>query len=356
MNKDYRSLELGNEENDENNREYFRLIANNDYNEAHQYWCSRIVTSASDYQNYFYKAMTIISLYNFEDDENMEEIAKNLFQTVLSYKPNNSKITSLCNFALGIYYTRKNDLNQGRSYFEIAKNYNIQNSYHIGRFLYYHRAFSDALIYLQPNEYQLPKSVYYRGLCYFKKQNYVKAEENFKLYLEYEKTAEIFCYHGLCLYRCERENIAIDSFLEAINLDPKYSSSYLYLGRCYSDLKNNKKAIEIFDEGIFYSPKSQKSNFLYHKSLSFWSLKKYSKAMIEIESAIELAANNNSIYLLCKANYLMKMKNYFQSIVELKKCLEDKNLELKKTLSMFIKSWNFSSKNSSISFRRKIFN
>lgn len=79
---------------------------------------------------------------------------------------------------------------------------------------------------------------------------YEKALPYYKELLEEKRTPNALFGTAFALYQMSEAQRAIPLLVELTEIDPDYYSAYMLLGQCYIQLQDEKKAYEIFIEGI----------------------------------------------------------------------------------------------------------
>tara|TARA_B100001057_G_scaffold352675_1_gene354393 strand:- start:2707 stop:4203 length:1497 start_codon:yes stop_codon:yes gene_type:complete len=133
-----------------------------------------------------------------------------------------------------------------------------------------------------------------------------------KILLKNKNNAEVYNLYAFTLYFTSKFEGAVDSWKEALNINPNYIEAFNGIGNAYLKLKNINLAIENFEKAIRINP-----NFFEaycNLGSSFLKLKKYQSAIINFEKAIKIKPNySKAIY--GKAYSLMQNKNFDEAII-----------------------------------------
>ena len=115
------------------------------------------------------------------------------------------------------------------------------------------------------------------------------------------------------------ENLAIQDFSRAIELDPKDGRGHVNRGQSYAALQRNDLAIQDYNKAIEIDPKNASAY-----SARGWLLRpdKPELAVADFSRAIELDRNESSFYYLPRAQVYEKLHNYDLAIRDYSKMLE----------------------------------
>ena len=132
--------------------------------------------------------------------------------------------------------------------------------------------------------------LYILGLSSINLQNYIEAENFFKKILVFKKTDEIFYIYGNINSKLKNYKSAINSFNEAIRLNPKFSEAYNSLG-------NVKKFINHIDDAIKNYKKAisiKKNNIIaqFNLAVILREQRKYLESKAVYENILELDNSN----------------------------------------------------------------
>ena len=126
---------------------------------------------------------------------------------------------------------------------------------------------------------------------------------------------------GVCLYRLEKFDEAIDNYSKAIELNPYYLDAYINKGICSRDMGKLSEADKEFKKALELYP----NNYLvyYHLGITFSRMdKKYwNKGMDYFELAIRYKPDYSETYFQ-KGILEMKMGLYGDAIQSFLKCKE----------------------------------
>jgi tetratricopeptide (TPR) repeat protein len=155
--------------------------------------------------------------------------------------------------------------------------------------------------------------------CYLLKQ-YKKA---IGLYNKALKIAPQYsdAYNGLgdAYYALKQYEKAIDAYNEAIKINPTYSDPYYSLGIIYSELEKYEKAIDAYNEAIKIDPTSPASynglGFIYGER------EEYEKAIDKYNDAIKIDPTYSDSYYNRASTYF-SLRNYKDASLDLAKYIE----------------------------------
>lgn len=87
---------------------------------------------------------------------------------------------------------------------------------------------------------------------------------------------------------------ALESYNQAIKLDPLYAKAYYNRGLAYGALNNYQMAIEQYSKSIQISPKS--SMVYNNRGIIYYNLKRYQEALVDYDKCLTLSPNNSVAY------------------------------------------------------------
>ena len=121
----------------------------------------------------------------------------------------------------------------------------------------------------------------------------------------------------------ETIQLAEDTFLEAIKINPKYSGAYTAMGWLESWAKNrHNKALQHFDDALKYNPNN--SVALMWKSITCASLKDRTQEAVNLaKKATELDPNNHVAFMLLSSAYNSNFE-YAKAETTAEKCISKK--------------------------------
>ncbi|MBN2402220.1 MAG: tetratricopeptide repeat protein [Spirochaetes bacterium] len=183
--------------------------------------------------------------------------------------------------------------------------------------------------YKAPNNILSGWSLYSTGLFYKNTENYNKAIKYFMDAAAFQEELDKVYYQlAECYYYMYNYNTAIMYAKMAIKADKRYFKPYLLLNRVYSDINNNKKAVEILEELVNIYP--EMINIHYSIGLTYYNrLKDNDKALVSFRNIIELA---NAVPV---EDYYKENANYYIGRIYYSKNLFDKSVEhLEKTIEI----------------------
>lgn len=134
------------------------------------------------------------------------------------------------------------------------------------------------------------------GLCEINLDNPIEAKEAFNKALEInpEDACSIF-YLANCYCSTGEKDIAIENFKKVIQLRPEYTEAYKSLAMIYIEFSQINKAIELIEEAL-NNPNIEADYSLYHLIATAYMIeKKYTKASVYLDKALELANENITI-------------------------------------------------------------
>lgn len=118
--------------------------------------------------------------------------------------------------------------------------------------------------------------------------------------------------------------MAIKDFTQAIEIDPKSSEAYYRRGMSKLAVRTFHDAIEDFRESASYEGKERNAGIPDGLGQSLHALKDFDEAISNYDLAIELDENNTD-FLMHRAQCYFDQKLYRRSIVDLEKGLEISN-------------------------------
>lgn len=130
--------------------------------------------------------------------------------------------------------------------------------------------------------------------------------------------SDTYVYKGLALCGLERYDEAIQSFDEALKIDPQKNYVYCYKGNVLMDLKMYDEAVEAYVKLLEIDPKNKEAYYFKGRSLN--ELKRYSDAIKNYDNALEIdpnyesAKNGKSVALYMLGDQLYSLKNYEEAI------------------------------------------
>jgi len=166
-------------------------------------------------------------------------------------------------------------------------------------------------------------------------------------------SAEGFFYKGNVYYHDGKFKEAIDSYTEAIKLNPKDAQAYANRGvayahlkqyerAIYAHLKQYERAIEDFNEAINITPKDAMA--YNNRGLAYAYLKEYNKAIEDYNKAIKINPKDANVYFNFACMYALRNEegDRGRMIEYLKKALalNDKNKKDAKEDKDFKKYWD----------------
>ena len=114
-------------------------------------------------------------------------------------------------------------------------------------------------------------------------------------------------------------NKALETFNEAVQLNPDYYRGYYGCGTAYKDLNNYELAITNFNRSIELNPND--TSAYYSRGVAYAALKNYDAAIADYNKAIELNPNFAATYNNRGIAY-KDLKQYKKAIADFTKCIE----------------------------------
>lgn len=147
-----------------------------------------------------------------------------------------------------------------------------------------------------------PHIAYYIGICYFKLQNYQKAEEFFELALKNNYTQpELYYNLGVTKYKLKNYKEAITYLEKAKNSSLLGPSSLYTLISCYIKIKDYKKVKDTYEELYTKYPSSLyilKSQTLLEKAgIDYAKFYKTTKTKYSLNFSVEYGNDSNLSYI-----------------------------------------------------------
>jgi len=134
-----------------------------------------------------------------------------------------------------------------------------------------------------PEDFQL---LYALGLSFVNLQNYTDAENCFKKILLFRKTAEILYNYGNIQSKLKNYKKAINSFNEAISLNPNFSEAYNSLGVIKKLINENEEAIQYYKKAI--ATKNDNISAYFNLAIALKDDKKYEACKTTYEKILEI--------------------------------------------------------------------
>tara|TARA_B100001250_G_scaffold139538_1_gene119495 strand:- start:701 stop:2350 length:1650 start_codon:yes stop_codon:yes gene_type:complete len=132
--------------------------------------------------------------------------------------------------------------------------------------------------------------LYILGLSSVNLKNYTEAENFFKKLLIFKKNDEIFYIYGNINSKLKNYEIAINSFNQAISLNPKFSEAYNNLGNVKKLTNNIEDAIKNYKKAI--SIKKDNLTALLNLAVVYREERKYFESKDVYKKILELDNNN----------------------------------------------------------------
>lgn len=183
------------------------------------------------------------------------------------------------------------------------------HSFEYAELLYEHEHFYDALQMFKSlkDSKDNPDIQNYVGCCYLKLEQYLEAQKVFQLLIEkYPKWSRPIFNLGRVYMATDDNNVALEYFSTAVNIDPSSADAYYYLAVCFEKTNKIKEAIKNYRKSIELNP----IEFEPHMGLSlcYDIVGETKKALFEAKTAFNLYACNDTLY---NYTYLLnKSKEY----------------------------------------------
>lgn len=180
--------------------------------------------------------------------------------------------------------------------------------------------------YVNYAELQTDKHIvfYNFGKIFQKSENYKKAIFFFNKTIEADSNYTDAWYNlGLCYKILDNTSEAINSFIKVITIDDHYSDGYLQLGIIMQRHNEFIKAINLFDIAITLEKENDNSTAWINKGVCYYHLKNFKKSIECYDEGIKLKPNDYASYHN-KGTALDDLKEYEAAI----KCF-DRTIELK---------------------------
>lgn len=143
-------------------------------------------------------------------------------------------------------------------------------------------------------------ALYRLGSCYYKEENFEKAEELYNLALQSNPmNASATADLGILYYERKDFNSALPTFFKAIELSTEKAYLYFYIANCYYKTSRLKKSIEYYEKTIEYYPNHTEA--LINYTVCLLDMNNIKEALRKIRSAYQINRNSEkviSIYAL----------------------------------------------------------
>ena len=142
-------------------------------------------------------------------------------------------------------------------------------------------------------------------------------EQQDKIFTANQKIAE-----GWKFYAAENYKAAVQSFTDAINLNPRNAEGYFGRGTAYNELGDNQNAVADYDKSIAIAPNFYAYN---NRGKAHFELGNYSKSLEDFNKAIQVNPQSTTAYYNRSKIYLAQQK-YNLALADLNQAVEiDKN-------------------------------
>ena len=137
-----------------------------------------------------------------------------------------------------------------------------------------------------------------RGWCYFVNQEYNKALADFQKASELDpkNTYYLFC-RADCFERLKEWNNALKEYKRIIEINTKESSAYIAAAEILAMQGKNNEAETFYNKAIL--AKDDRQNYFF-RAYFYMRIKKYDKALADLENVLRFASNDNNAKFLKK--------------------------------------------------------
>ncbi len=156
------------------------------------------------------------------------------------------------------------------------------------------------------------------GFASINLQNFVSAENYFKKLIVFQKTAENLYTLGNIQKKLKKFNQAVDSFIEAIKLNPNFSEAFNNLGSTLKSLNKYDEAILNYKKSININKNNAEA--CYNLASIYFLLENYIEASDYFKNIINLKARNEEIcekYTIClfKTGKKNEIKDFVPKVI-----------------------------------------
>ena len=160
--------------------------------------------------------------------------------------------------------------------------------------------------------------IYLLGLSSINLQNFIDAEKFFKKLIFLQKTAENFYTLGNIQKKQKKFEESIESFKEAIKLNPNLSEAYNNLGSAQKSLNKFEEAILSYEKSIDLKPSNVEA--YYNLATLHYFLENYNEASNYFKNIINLKARQEEIcerYTIClfKTGKKNEVKDFVLTVI-----------------------------------------
>jgi len=151
----------------------------------------------------------------------------------------------------------------------------------------------------------------YMGCCNIYLKNYQKAEKSFKYLIKKAPDWERPIFNlGRIYLKLGKMKEALSCFEKAVSINPKSGDAYFYMAYYYSEIGNNKKAINYYKKSL----KFDYNDAVTHQNigLCYVAEELYDIALIECDISLNLKFNNDTLFN--KGICYFNMKEYEKSL------------------------------------------
>ena len=172
-----------------------------------------------------------------------------------------------------------------------------------------------GLLEERQNDAQL---IYVLGLSYINLQNFVDAEKLFKKLIFIQKSAENFYTLGNIQKKQKKFKDALESYKEAVKINPNFSEAYNNLGSTQKSLNKFEKALISYRKAI--SLKENNVEACYNIASLYYFLESYKEASNFYKKITHIQARQEEIcerYAIClhKINKRTELKDFVLKII-----------------------------------------
>ena len=172
-----------------------------------------------------------------------------------------------------------------------------------------------GLLEQRQNDAQL---IYVLGLSYINLQNFVDAEKLFKKLIFIQKSAENFYTLGNIQKKQKKFKDALESYKEAVKINPNFSEAYNNLGSTQKSLNKFEKALISYRKAI--SLKENNVEACYNIASLYYFLESYKEASNFYKKITHIEVRQEEIcerYAIClhKINKRTELKDFVLKII-----------------------------------------
>jgi tetratricopeptide (TPR) repeat protein len=163
---------------------------------------------------------------------------------------------------------------------------------------------------------QTEKRLFHRGEEHLRRRAYEKAELDFSMVLQLDRTREdAFFNRGYARFCLKDYVAAIEDFNRVIDLDPEYEKAYYLRGICKLGLENYVEAVKDLNLALRFNPK----NDLYYqaRAKAKAALEDFRGAVSDLTEAIHYSKGKKLRYFFDRAQNFVKLRAYENALRDL---------------------------------------